>query len=179
MFHTYLVTRAPRGGWGRCVYHCATGASPTIPSGLGHKYHSVSQGPGVGAVPASVGMTTGPVFPKASLSEAAGEWGSELQAAGGTSLQWVSAFHRGCLLPTALPGLQKEERKPMQPRLLEFPETGKAQWGPQNLLAVLPPLCAKRGNMVWDNLQLADTWFGTNTCPCSLSVRHTAPGSIK
>lgn len=67
----------------------------------------------------------------------------------------------------------------MQPGFLEFPETGKAQRGPENLLTVLPPLRAERGNMVWDCLQLADTGFGTNTCPCPLPVGHMAPGSMK
>ena len=96
-------------GW--CVYDCAPGPPPTIPSGPGHKYHSVSQGPGVGAVPANVGMTTRAKFPKARLSQAAGGSGSEQQAAGGASLQRGSGLRGGCPLPTALAGSTKRGKE--------------------------------------------------------------------
>lgn len=67
----------------------------------------------------------------------------------------------GCPLPIALVRSTERGKETIlsKPSFLEFPETGKAQWRPQNLLAVLPPLCAERGHMVWGCLQLAGAWF--------------------
>lgn len=46
-------------------------------------------------------------------------------------------------------------------------------------LTMLPPLHATTGHTGCDPLCLAGAWCGLYTCPCPLSGRHMAPGSIK
>lgn len=73
------------------------------------------------------------------------------------------ALHSTGSFPLPMPLVRSTERGEetilCQPSFLKFPETSKAQWRAQKLRAVLPPLRARRGHMVWDCLQLVGTWF--------------------
>lgn len=146
------------------------------PSGLGHKYHSVSQGPGVGAVPASVGMTTGAVSQSKPFTNCwrvgfrtSGSWWYQspvgLRAPWGlpAAYDWADRKREGNLCN---PGSSSSQRR------ARHSGDQRTSW-----LSSLPS--GPRGNMVWDCLQLADTGLGTNTCPRPLPVGDMAPGSMK
>lgn len=81
-------------------------------------------------VPASFGMTTKAIFPKASLSQASRESGSERQACGGARHQWGFMFHRE--LPADHGPSQvhrkREESHPMQTQL---PRVPREHWRPR------------------------------------------------